>query len=426
MWWVPSLYFAEGLPFAVVMVMAGIMYKRLGIANEDITYWTSLLGLAWVVKPLWSPLLELFGSKKAVVVVAQGVGGLALIGAALTLRLPGFFVFSVAALALVSLASSTHDVAADGLYIQTLSAREQAIYAGWLGTFWNGGKLFVQGALVVLAGHLELALGLHAAWGVILLLPGAILCLLALYHVWAVPGTAPTAPTALRPAMLARTTAQVWGSFLRKPGIWRSMLFIILFRAGEGQVQSVGRLFLIEARANGGLGMSTADMGLAYGTFASVAFVVGSILGGYFGAWRGLKKSMFVMIVAMNLPNLTFCYLSVYLPSGMLEITSVLCVEMFGFGFGSTGLVLYMMQVIAPGKYPGAHYALGTGIMQLGFVLSTMASGKIELWLGYQHFFIWGVLAALPVLLLSLFVVLPGKAAPPLSEASASAQGVPA
>ncbi|WP_245774383.1 MFS transporter [Rugamonas rubra] len=426
MWWVPSLYFAQGLPFAVVMVMAGIMYKRLGIANGDITYWTSLLGLAWVVKPLWSPLLELSGNKKTVVVLFQGLGGLALIGAGLTLRLPGFFVFSVAALALAAMASSSHDVAADGLYIQSLSPREQAVYAGWLGTFWNGGKLFVQGALVVLAGQLEASLGVHAAWSLVLALPGAILCLLALYHWWAVPGAAPAAGTPLSVATVARTTAEVLGSFFRKPGIWLSIVFIVLFRAGEGQVQSIGRLFLIEARGNGGLGMSTADMGLAYGTFASVAFVAGSILGGYFGAWRGLRKSMFLMILAMNAPNLTFCYLSVYLPSGMLEISAILCVEMFGFGFGSTGLVLYMMQVVAPGKYPTAHYALGTGIMQLGLVLSTMVSGKIQLWLGYQHFFIWGVLAAVPVLLLSLFVALPGKEAAARDEAPAAGRAVSA
>jgi PAT family beta-lactamase induction signal transducer AmpG len=408
--WVPSLYFAQGLPFAVVMIMAAVMYKRLGVSNQQITYWTSLLGLAWAIKPFWSPFLELMPSKKMALVLFQVLTGLCLLFTALTLQWQGFFVFSIATLSLVAFSSATHDIVADGVYIENLSMHQQAIYAGWLGSFWNGAKLFVQGALVVLAGELESRLGLLMAWSVAVALPGMLLILLGVYHLWAIP-SAPlrvSSPATMR--SILNTMHEVMVTFFSKPGIYLALAFILLFRAGEGQVQTIGRLFLIEDRAAGGLGLSTLEMGIAYGTFSTLALIVGSILGGYFIAWRGLKKSMFILILAMNIPNLTFWYLSAYLPTNMYVSTIMLSIEMFGYGFGSTGLALYIMQSVAPGKYPTAHYAIGTGFMQLGLVISTMVSGKIQAWLGYHDFFIWGVLIAIPGLMLSLFVDLPEQA----------------
>ncbi len=401
--WVPSLYFAEGLPYAVVSIMAAIMYKKMGISNAEITYWTSLIGFAWVFKPLWSPFLEIVRSKKAVIIAFQVLGGLTLLATAYSLRLPGFFTVSIALLALAAFSSATHDIAADGLYIENLSTHEQALYSGWLGTFWNGGKLFVQGGLVWLAGHFEATLGVTQGWQVVMALPGAVLLALAAYHMWAMPPIKTITTQDISIHFVARTLKNVLIDFFKKPSIWVSILFIILFRAGEGQVQTVGRLFLVEARETGGLGLSTADMGIAYGV-SSVAFMVGSIFGGYFAAWRGLKKSMVVLILVMNVPNLTFWFLSAYLPTNFYLITAVLSLEMLGYGFGFVGLTLYMMQVVAPGKYPTAHYALATGIMQLGFLLSQMVSGDIQEKFGYHNFFIWGVLCALPVLIMALVV----------------------
>ncbi|WP_269531591.1 MFS transporter [Chitinimonas sp. BJYL2] len=419
--WVPSLYFAQGLPFAVVMIMASIMYKQLGISNEEITFWTGLLGSAWVFKPLWSPFLEMVGSKKAMVVLFQLLGGLCMIATALTLHLPGFFTFSVALLTLVAFASATHDIAADGSYISNLSSQQQALYSGWLGAFWNGGKLFVQGGVVVVAGKLEASIGVAQAWSTVLGGTGALLIALGVYHLWAMPRTTNAAPVAAGSvANVAETLKDVIVTFFQKPGIWLAVAFIILFRAGEGQVQTVGRLFLLDKTELGGLGLTTEQMGIAYGTFATLAFIGGSILGGYFAAWRGLKKAMFPLIVAMNLPNLTFWYLNAYQPTDIYLITTVLSIEMLGYGFGFTGLILYIMQVVAPGKYPTAHYALGTGIMQLGFVLFQMMSGTIQKWLGYHDFFIWCVVSAIPVLVLALIVKIPDKQPEP-SDSPASA-----
>jgi PAT family beta-lactamase induction signal transducer AmpG len=407
--WVPSLYLAEGLPYSVVMLMAGIMYKKMGISNVEITEWISLLSFAWVIKPFLSPFLEVIRSKKAVVVAFEALGGIFLLATAFTLHLPGFFTYSMAMLAIVAFSSTTHDIAADGLYIQNLSNKQQAMYVGWQSTFWNAGKLLVQGGFVYLAGELEIQIGITSAWSIAIAVPGVILLILAIYHLWAAPPIETITTQDVTISFIARTMQDVIVTFFQKKGIWLAILFIILFRVAEGQVSTISRLFLIDSRAKGGLGLTTSEMGIAYGTFSSLAFMGGGILGGYFGAWRGLKKSMFLLILIMNTPNIIFWYLSAYLPTNMYLITIALSIEMFGFGFGFVGLMLYLMQVVAPGKYVTAHYAVGTGIMALGLTLSTMASGRIQAWLGYHDFFIWGVVAAVPVLILSLVVALPDK-----------------
>jgi len=407
--WVPTLYFAQGLPFAVVVIMSAVMYKKMGVSNEDIAYWPNFLGLAWAFKPLWSPFLELAGSKKKVVVAFQIICGACLIACASVLQLKNFFLPSLILLGLVAYSSATHDIASDGSYIANLSKQQQAMYSGWLGAFWNGGKLFVQGGLIIMAGHLEQQIGVPSAWSTVLLLLGAVLIGLGLYHSWAMPTPPSIKRAELTASAVAATTKDVVIEFFKKPGIWWAICFIILFRAGEGQVQTMGRLFLLDPVAVGGLGLTTEQLGIAYGTVATLAFIVGSIVGGYFAAWLGLKRSMFIMILAMNVPNLTFLYLNIVHPTDIYTISTVLSVEMFGYGAGFPALMLYIMQVVAPGKYSTSHYALGTGIMQLGFILFSMMSGKIEAWLGYHNFFIWCMLSAIPVLVMSLIVPIPSK-----------------
>jgi PAT family beta-lactamase induction signal transducer AmpG len=404
--WVPTLYFAQGLPFAVVAIMAATMYQRLGIPNAEITAWTGLLLSAWTFKPLWSPFLEVIRSKKAVVIAFQLLGGLTLLAVAYSLRLPGFFTTSVAIFALTAFSSATHDIACDGLYIENLSTQQQALYSGWLGAFWNGAKLFIIGGMVWLAGDLEKTMSTHEAWTIVVSIPGFILIGLAVYHLFFMPPMHQITPKEISINFVARTMGDVLLTYIRKPGIWLAILFIILYRASEGLVQPIGRLFLLDAVEKGGLGLSTQEMGILYGTVGTVTFIAGSIFGGYFAALRGLRKSMLIMILAMNVPNLTFWYLSAYHPGAdhIYLIGSMLSLEMFGFGFGSTGLTLYMMQVIAPGKYPTAHYALCTGIMNLGLQMFGMPSGKIQSWLGYHDFFILGVAAAIPVLVMSFFM----------------------
>jgi PAT family beta-lactamase induction signal transducer AmpG len=401
--WVPTLYLAQGLPFYSVALVAGLMFKSMGVPNEQIARWTGVLGLAWVFKALWSPFLELAASKKRVVVALQVTGGIALAALALALQLPAWFALAIGLLAVVSLASSTHDIAADGLYIANLSARQQAAYAGWQGAFFNGAKFLSLGGLVILAGFLEQRIGPPAAWATVFGLLGALLAGLGLYHVWALPETARrVAGASVRGTV--DVLVDVVRAFFAKPGIWMGIVFILLFRLAEGQVQTIGPLFLRDARALGGLGLSTQEVGAIYGTAGTAAFLVGSILGGWFTSRVGLKRAMPVLILAMNVPNLVFWYLGALQPSNLGLVTAALSMEMFGYGFGFVGMILFIMQVIAPGRYQTAHYALGSGFMQLGFVLSKVVSGDIQQALGYRHFFLWVVLSALPVLVLTRFV----------------------
>ncbi|HEX8406917.1 MAG TPA: MFS transporter [Duganella sp.] len=410
--WVPSLYLAQGLPFFAVAIVANQMLKSLGMPNGEINRWTALIGFAWVFKPLWSPFLELASSKKLIVVTFQIFGGVCLGGVALALHAPFWFAACMAMLALVAISAATHDIACDGLYITSLDEKGQAQYAGWTGTFFNAGKFLTTGGLLVLAGHFEQTIGVVPAWTICFCILAAMMVGLGLYNSWALPPAKNDVGADTDAAAIARTLWQVIVEFFRKPGIWVSILFIILFRAGEAQVQSIGPLFLREARNLGGLGLSTAEVGAVYGTVGTVAFLVGSIAGGYFTSWLSLKRAMLWLILAVNLPNVAFYLLSYFQPTDLAVIGAALSVEMFGYGFGFVGLILYMMQVVAPGKYQTAHYAFATGVMQLGFVLFKLFSGDIQIALGYQHFFIWVMLCAIPVAVLSQLIPMTARAHP--------------
>ena len=401
--WVPTLYLAEGLPFFAVALVAGLMYKSLGESNEDIAYWTGLIGFAWVFKPLWSPFLEAARSKKFLIICFQLLSGVSLGLVALSMQLSNYFAISIALLAVVAVSAATHDIAADGLYIQSLSNKQQAAYAGWQGAFFNAAKFISLGGLVILAGHLEKSMPPAQAWAIIFGILAAMLIALGAYHTWSLPNTKNVQNNASMSSIFS-TLVDVIIDFFQKPGIWMAIAFILLFRVGEGQVQTIGPLFLKELKEHGGLGLSNEQIGIVYGTAGTIAFLGGSILGGYFTSWLGLKRALPWLIIAMNFPNVVFLFLSINVPDNLSIVAAALSIEMFGYGFGFVGLILFMMQVVAVGKYQTAHYALATGVMQLGLVIPKMLSGKIQMELGYQHFFIWVLISAMPVLILCRFL----------------------
>ncbi|UGQ47499.1 MFS transporter [Massilia endophytica] len=415
--WVPTLYFAQGLPFFSVALIASLMFKSMGVPNGDIAHWTAYIGAAWVFKPLWSPFLELASSRKIIVVTFQLLSGLFLGLVAVALHLPFWLAATVGMLALVAVSSATHDIACDGTYIASLTKKQQAQYAGWSGTFFNAGRFVSLGVLVILAGYLEKSYGVVPAWTVIFCILCATMIALGLYHSWALPLAPNPASDHQTVGAVARTLKEVLVDYLKKPGIWVSILFIILFRAGEAQIQTIGPLFLREATANGGLGLSTDQVGTVYGTAGTIAFIVGSIAGGYFTSWLSLRRAILFLILAMNLPNLVFYFLATYLPTDLTVIAACLSLEMFGYGFGFVGIILYMMQVVAPGKYQTAHYAFSTGIMQLGFVLFKWISGDVQQALGYHNFFIYVLLCAIPVAVLSQFIPMESRVAEDAAKA---------
>jgi PAT family beta-lactamase induction signal transducer AmpG len=334
------------------------------------------------------------------VVLLEGLCGLSLAVIALCLPLPGYFRYTLVLFVMVAVCSSTHDIAADGLYIAGLSHKQQAAYAGWQGGFYNVARFFSQGGLIIFAGYLEARTDVPHAWMAIFLILGVVLITLSLYHSHALP-VDKVAPEPRTFSQIRATFSDVVVSFFQKPKILFLLVFILLYRAGEGQVVRIGPLFLVDHRVAGGLGLSTDQFGTIYGTFGTVAFIGGSVLGGYFTSWLGLRRALLPLICAMNLPNLAYVYLSAATPHNPVAITAALALEMFGYGFGFVGVILLMMQEIAPGKYQTAHYAFANSLMNLGLMIPGTVSGKIQMALGYRKFFIWVLLSSIPAMILA-------------------------
>lgn len=401
--WIPSLYTAEGLPFVVVNVVSVLMYKSLGLTDARIALFTSLVTIPWALKPLWGPLLEMFKTKKYFVIATQFFGGISFGLVALSLHLPDYFTWSLIFFAITAINSAIHDTAADGVYINVLTDTEQARYVGWQGAFYNVGKVLSQGAFVYLAGHLEKSIGVVSAWTIVMGCFGAFLLIMSLYH-WLF---LPTGGRSGEVKSLNETRVIFWDvvrTFFRKQYILWGILFLVLYRFAEGQAIKIVPLFMRAAREQGGLGLTTEEIGMLYGFFPPLAFICGSLISGYFTANRGLRKALIVLCAAFNIPFAVYVLLAILQPTSFAGITALIVFEYFGYGFGFVGLTLFMMQQIAPGKYKMAHYAFATSLMQLGFMIPSMISGFVSDYLGYQHFFIWVMVATIPSFLITWFV----------------------
>jgi len=393
--WVPTLYFSEGLPFVATATVSVLMYKSLGLSDAQIAFFTTLIMWPWTLKPLWGPILEMYKTKKHFVVATQFIGGIAFGILALSLPLDGFLPYSLALFVIIAFNSATHDIAADGVYINVLTTRQQAQYVGWQGAFYNVAKVMSQGALVYIAGKLELVIGITEAWMVVMSLFGVMLTLLAIYHLKMLPSGGGANGVQSRREAFA-TFWQVVRTFFQKKYIFWGIAFIILFRTAEGQLTKIVPLFMRAAREDGGLGLLTSDIGIAYGIFGATAFVLGSIAGGYFVSKRGLKKSILILCILFNIPDVVYAYLAFTQPESFAIICGAIAIEWFGYGFGFVGVILFMMQQIAPGEYKMAHYAFATAVMNLGFMLPSMISGYVSDYMGYKYFFLWVMVATLP------------------------------
>lgn len=404
--WIGTTYFAMGLPFVVLNMVAVLMYKGLGVSDAKITFWTSLIMLPWTLKPLWSPFMELFGTKKFYVVITQLISGIAFGMTALSLMLHDFFAASVSMLAVVAFSGATHDIAADGTYMSLLDDSNQSKYIGWQGAFYNIAKIVGTGALVALAGWLSgHAMTVKFAWMTVMGLCGVLMVVLALYNSFAIPPTPRTEGIAASGNAVARELGAVIADFFRKPHIIYYIAFIILYRFAEGFVVKIVPLFLKAPMADGGLGLTDQMIGLYYGTFGAAAFVLGSVLGGYFISHYGLRRTLFTLALIFNLPFAVYALLAVMQPSSGWLIASGIVFEYFGYGFGFVGLTLFMMQQIAPGRHRMAHYAFASAIMNLGVMLPGMMSG----WLceqvgGYRNFFLLTLAFIIVPLLITWFV----------------------
>lgn len=394
-WWVPTLYFSEGLPFMAVGTVSVLMYKDLGIDNAEIAFWTTLIMWPWTLKPLWSPVLEMFKTKKHFVLSTQFIGAILFGLIAFSLPLNNFFQYSLALFAIQAFNGATHDIAADGVYINSLNLNDQAKFIGWQGAFYNVAKVLSLGALVWLAGYFTKLVGILHAWMIVMGIFGVLLLMMSIYHFFILPtgGSSDGVKTFKEAFSIFKDVVK---TFLGKKYLLWGIAFIILFRTAEGMFVKIVPLFLKDTRVIGGLGLSNQDIGLVYGTFPVIAFILASVLGGYFIKKHGLKNSLIWLAAIFNIPIVVYVILAYIQPENLFIITSLIVIEYFGYGFGFVGVILFMMQQIAPGKYKMAHYAFATAIMNLGFMLPSMLSGYISDFLGYKSFFVWVMIATIP------------------------------
>lgn len=401
--WVPSLYFAEGIPYVAAMSLSVVMYKTLGVSNADIALYTSWLYLPWVIKPLWSPFVDLWRTKRFWITGLQLLVGAALAAVALTVPGPGYFRATLAVFWLVAFSSATHDIAADGFYLLALDHHEQAAYVGVRSTFYRLAMIAGQGGLVALAGWLQARTGsLTQAWSLVFGTTAVAFLLLGAYHLLALPRPASDRPSP-RDGGAIRGYFGTFGAFFRKPGILLSLAYLLLYRLGEAQLVKLTTPFLLDARSAGGLGLGMEFVGLVYGTVGVIALTLGGLLGGYVVSRTGLKRLLWPMLAAMHLPNFVYVLLAWWRPGDVWLISGAVALEQFGYGFGFTAYLLYMM-LVAEGEHRTAHYAICTGFMALGMMLPGMVAGRIQEHIGYPNFFLWVCLATLPSVALTPFL----------------------
>ena len=394
-WWIPSLYFGQGIPYVVVMTLSVIMYKKLGISNTDIALYTSWLYLPWVIKPLWAPFVDMFRAKRCWIVSMQLLIGALLAGVALTIPMPHFFQLTLAVFWLMAFSSATHDIAADGFYMLALKEHEQAAFVGVRSTFYRISMLASQGGLVFLAGQIEEATGNVAlAWTVVFFVLAAMFLSLGVYHKWVLPRPTSDIERARVTAPMREFFA-VFAAFLKKKEIAAILAFLLLYRFGEAQLLKLAAPFLLDSAANGGLALSTQQVGVVYGTIGILCLTLGGLLGGYAISRHGLRRWLWPMVLSVNVPHLVYVYLSMAMPTNIWQIGAAVAIEQFGYGFGFAAYLLYMIM-ISDGPNKTAHYAICTGFMALGMMLPGMMSGWVQSQLGYANFFVWICLSAVP------------------------------
>ena len=387
--WVPTLYFAEGVPYVAVMTISLIMYKRLGLSNTDITLYTSWLYLPWVIKPLWSPFVDMLRSKRWWIVSMQILIAAALGGVAFTIPGPWWLQGSLCFFWLMAFSSATHDIAADGFYMLGLDQHEQAYFVGIRSTFYRIATIFSSGLLVGLAGALQvITRNIRYSWSLVFYLMAGIFIGLWLYHHWALPKPSEDGEKEKKTAHdIINEFWKTLVTFFQKPQVWAGICFMLFYRMPEGLLAKVSALFLVDASHNGGLGLSDGEYGLVQGTVGVIGLTLGGILGGFAAARDGLKRWLWPMVLAITLPDLVYVYLSYVMPSDLLVINVCVFIEQFGYGFGFSAYMLYLIYY-SQGEHKTAHYALCTAFMALSMMIPGLFAGALQEAVGYPVFFL--------------------------------------
>ncbi|AYN68480.1 MFS transporter [Euzebyella marina] len=402
--WVPPLYFAEGLPNVIIASVSVIMYKKLGINNTDITLYTGLLYLPWVLKPIWSPVVDLKSTKRNWFLVMQLVISLMFVAVGLTLPTQLFFVTTLACFWVAAFASATNDIASDGYYMIGLSQKKQSFFVGIRSTFYRLAMVTGSGLIVVFAGYLEELYGDNTkAWSLTMVATGCLMLILTAINFFVTPKFEKSSTFE---AEKPKAFLEVFTTFFKKPNIAVALAFILTYRLGESQLAKVAQLFMLDERSVGGLAISTENVGIIYGVVGLITLSAGGILGGILISRDGLKKWMLPMMLSLNVPNVLYAIMAMTQTKSLAFVVGTVAFEQFGYGFGFAAFLMYLIY-IAEGASKTSHYAIATGFMALGAMLPGMISGAVQKWLGYDGFFIWVVLSAFPAFFLLKYLKYP-------------------
>jgi len=419
--WVPSLYVAMGIPFSLVIWVAGTMFKDLGHSDTDIALATGSVGIAWSLKPLWASFLDMYRTKKFWVLSMEFAIAILLALVAAALPLPQYFKVIIGILWVLAFSSSTQDICADGVYITTLDKAAQAKWIGWQGAAWNTGRIFATALVVLIAGELQKSGQTpKAAWAVAVGFSALVMAGFGVYHWFSLP----TGAIIRRPenaSEIVSTFVETLVDFIKKPKIIGMLLFVFFYRIGEGFLLVEAPLFMQAPLVKGGLGLSLTDKAFLDGAISTGVSLAAGVAGGVFIAKRGLKKSLMIMALCMNIPHLCFVFLShAVTPEAPLSLTTIgvlVTIEKFGYSFGFVANMLYMMQQISPGKYHMTHYAFCTALMNLSLVPTQALSGYIADSLGYKNYFVFVAIVSIPSVFSAWFAPFPREEPAPGGEA---------
>ena len=402
--WVPSLYYAEGLPYVIVITLSVVMYKQLGLGNAEVAYYTGWFYLPWLIKPLWSPFVDLLRTKRWWIVAMQLLMGVGMAGIAFTLPMAGYLQWTLAIFWLLAFSSATHDVAADGFYMMALSEGDQSFFVGIRSTFYRLATLTAQGGMLIVVDWLMRHYGNEReAWITAFFVVAALFVVVGLYHAWQLPRPSSDAPRDFAARDLLKEFAHTFVTFFQKKGALPALLFMLLFRFPEAQLAKMGVLFLMDPLAEGGLGLTLEQIGVIQGTLGPIGLTLGGILGGVCISRGGLKRWLWPMVWAISLPDIVYVYLSYVQPANLYVISSCLFVEQFGYGFGFTAYMLFLIYY-ARGTHETAHYAIATAFMAAGMMLPGMMAGALQELMGYRLFFVWVMVCCAVTFIVSAFL----------------------
>ncbi len=405
MWWIPTLYLAEGLPYIAVNTLSTILYKNMGMSNEDLAFYTGWLYLPWVIKPFWSPFVDILKTKRWWTIYTQLLIGISFAALAFVLPLSNYLILSLVIFWVIGFLSATHDIAADGFYMLALDSSDQSLYVGIRSAFYRLATILGQGGIVIAAGYLELSTGnIPLAWAITFAMLSVLFIAVTFYHINVLPKPESDCSSVgnVKKVDVLKEFFGTFRSFFKKKGVWIAVLFILLYRFPEAQLVKMINPFFLDSVSEGGLGMSTSEVGIVYGTIGIIGLTLGGILGGYIVSRIGLKRSLWPMALSITLPCAVFCWMSISQPDpgtllDMILINLAVFIEQFGYGVGFTSFMLYMMY-FSEGPSQTSHYAICTAFMALGMMIPGMFAGWIQQMLGYVNFFWWIMLCCIVTL----------------------------